>query len=162
MITVHERYSRDHQARTASDPILGFRWSKAPNSMSKRSILGVLRLRASALSRDRSVRRSAQDDDFAGVSKKNTRKLALTGLGFSTHYGARLFVLTQTLEPLLFPLRYGFRNCRSDSSYFPCESWVGLQHGPVPERLAEDLPGRSPISANFRVFFFETPAKSSS
>ena len=48
MVTVHERYSRDHQARTAADPILGFRWSKAPNSMSKRSILGVLRLRAQA------------------------------------------------------------------------------------------------------------------
>jgi hypothetical protein len=42
---------------------------------------GVLRLRAtSAVSRDQSVRRSAQDDDFAGVLAKNIPdKLALMG-----------------------------------------------------------------------------------
>ena len=78
MITVRERYTRDHQANTAADLILGLRWSKAPSSMGKISIPGVLRLRAtSAPPRDKSVRRSAQDDDFAGVSKKNTLKLAL-------------------------------------------------------------------------------------
>jgi hypothetical protein len=38
--------------------------------MGKISIVGVLRLRAkSAVSRDRSVRRYAQDDDFVGVLK---------------------------------------------------------------------------------------------
>jgi hypothetical protein len=48
----------------------GFVGSKAPNSMGKISTLGVLRLRAQALcSRDKSVRRSAQDDDFVGVLK---------------------------------------------------------------------------------------------
>ena len=41
---------------------------KAPSSMGKLSTPEVLRLRAtSAVSRDPSVRRSAQDDDFVGV-----------------------------------------------------------------------------------------------
>jgi hypothetical protein len=77
MITVRERYTRDHQANTAADLILGLRWSKAPSSMGKISIPGVLRLRAtSAPSRDKSVRRSAQDDDFAGVSKEKHPKVS--------------------------------------------------------------------------------------
>jgi hypothetical protein len=39
--------------------------------MGKISPLGVLRLRATiAVSRDKSVRRSAQDDDFVGVLTK--------------------------------------------------------------------------------------------
>jgi hypothetical protein len=61
------------------DPVHGFRWSKALNSIGKISILGVLRLRASsAVSRDKPVRRSAQDDNFVGVSTKNIpNKLAL-------------------------------------------------------------------------------------
>jgi hypothetical protein len=46
---------------------------KAPNSMGKISTAGVLRLRAtSALCRDQSVRRCAQDDDSVGVLTKNT------------------------------------------------------------------------------------------
>ena len=46
----------------------GFGGRKAPNSMGKISIAEVLRLRAtSAVSRDKSVRRSAQDDDSVGV-----------------------------------------------------------------------------------------------
>jgi hypothetical protein len=50
--------------------------------MGKISTAGVLRLRAtSAVSPDKSVRRSAQDDDFVGVSTKNIlNKLALMGL----------------------------------------------------------------------------------
>jgi hypothetical protein len=45
----------------------GFGGRKAPGSMGKISTAGVLRLRApSAVSRDKSVRRSAQDDDFVG------------------------------------------------------------------------------------------------
>ena len=41
---------------------------KAPNSMGKISTVEVLRLRApSAVSRNQSVRRSAQDDDSVGV-----------------------------------------------------------------------------------------------
>jgi hypothetical protein len=46
------------------------------------STAGVLRLRAiSVVTHDKSVRRSAQDDDFVGVSMKNTlNKLALMGL----------------------------------------------------------------------------------
>ena len=49
--------------------------------MGKISTAGVLRLRAtSAVSRDKSVRRCAQDDDFVGVLKKNIpNKLALMG-----------------------------------------------------------------------------------
>ena len=44
----------------------GFRCQKAPCSMGKISVVGVLRLRApNAVSRKKSVRRSAQDDDFA-------------------------------------------------------------------------------------------------
>jgi hypothetical protein len=54
---------------------------KAPSSMGKLSAAEVLRLRApSAVSRDQSVRRSAQDDDSVGVLTKNIlNKLALTG-----------------------------------------------------------------------------------
>jgi hypothetical protein len=50
--------------------------------MGKISTVGVLRLRAtSAVSRDKSVRRSAQDDDFVGVLTKNIQsKLALMRL----------------------------------------------------------------------------------
>jgi hypothetical protein len=45
---------------------------KAPNGMGKISTAGVLRLRATQRCiRDKSVRRSAQDDDFVGVLKKN-------------------------------------------------------------------------------------------
>jgi hypothetical protein len=49
--------------------------------MGKLSTAGVLRLRAtSAVSRDKSVRRSAQDDDFVGILTKNIlNKLALMG-----------------------------------------------------------------------------------
>jgi hypothetical protein len=51
--------------------------------MGKISVAEVLRLRAtSAVSRDQPVRRSAQDDDSVGSSKKNTlNKLALLGRG---------------------------------------------------------------------------------
>jgi hypothetical protein len=61
----------------------GFGGRKAPSSMGKISTAEVLRLRAtSAVSRDQSVRRSAQDDDFVGILTKNIRdKLALMGQG---------------------------------------------------------------------------------
>jgi hypothetical protein len=54
---------------------------KAPSSMGKLGTDEVLRLRAtSAMSRDKSVRRSAQDDDFVGVLTKHILdNLALTG-----------------------------------------------------------------------------------
>jgi hypothetical protein len=54
---------------------------KAPNSMGKIRTADVLRLRAaSAMSRDKSVRRSAQDDVFAGMLTKNIlNELALMG-----------------------------------------------------------------------------------
>jgi hypothetical protein len=59
----------------------GFGGRKGLSSMVEISTAGVLRLRAtSAVSRDKSVRRSAQDDDFVGVSTKNIlNKLALMG-----------------------------------------------------------------------------------
>jgi hypothetical protein len=63
----------------AADPAVGLRRSKAPNSIGKISTAGVLRLRAtSTVSRDQSVRRSAQDDESVGVLAKNAlNKLAL-------------------------------------------------------------------------------------
>jgi hypothetical protein len=50
--------------------------------MGKISTAGVLRLRAtSAVSRDKSVKRSAQDDNFVEIMTKNIlNKLALLGL----------------------------------------------------------------------------------
>ena len=55
--------------------------------MGKVSTAGVLRLRAtSAVSCDKSVRRSAQDDDFVGILTKNVLdKLALMGQRSMTH-----------------------------------------------------------------------------
>ena len=55
---------------------------KAPNSLDRISIFGVLRLRAiNRSSRDKFVRRFAQDDDFVGILKKSIRnELAFVGL----------------------------------------------------------------------------------
>jgi hypothetical protein len=62
MITVR------HQVHIAADPVVGPQWSKSSEQPGKVSTAEVLRLRAtSAVSRDKSVRRSAQDDDFVGV-----------------------------------------------------------------------------------------------
>ena len=60
----------------------GLSGRKAPSSMGKKSTAEALRLRAtSAVSRDKSVRRSAQDDDFVDVLTKNIlNKLALMGV----------------------------------------------------------------------------------
>ena len=76
-----KRCIRDPQVRMAADPVVGFGGRKAPSSMGNLSTAEVLRLRAtSAVSRDQSVRRSAQDDDFVGVLTKNIPdKLALMG-----------------------------------------------------------------------------------
>jgi hypothetical protein len=59
----------------------GFGGRKAPSSMGKISIAGVLRLRAtSTVSRNQSVRRSAQDDDSVGVStKKHPKQVSAYG-----------------------------------------------------------------------------------
>jgi hypothetical protein len=55
-----------------SAPVLRLRWWKDPSSMDKISTAEVLRFRAtSAVSRDKSVRRSAQDDDFERILTKN-------------------------------------------------------------------------------------------
>src|SRR6202041_355137 len=60
-----------------ADPVVGLRGRKAPSSMGKISTAEVLRLRAtSAVSRDQSVRRSAQDDDSVGVLTRNLPRLA--------------------------------------------------------------------------------------
>jgi hypothetical protein len=61
-------------------PGAGFGVGKGTNGMGRTSSPGVLRLRApSAVSCDESVRRFAQDDDFVGVLKKRSRRLALMG-----------------------------------------------------------------------------------
>jgi hypothetical protein len=53
----------------------GLSGRKAPSSMGKVRTAEVLRLRAaSAVSRDKSVRRSAQDDDFVGGAVFKKRK----------------------------------------------------------------------------------------
>jgi hypothetical protein len=81
MVTGHNKMQASAwfsaQGKTSVRP----RGRKAPSSMGKLSAAEVLRLRAtSALSRDKSVRRSAQDDDFVGVLTKNILdKLALMG-----------------------------------------------------------------------------------
>jgi hypothetical protein len=66
----------------------GLSGRKAPRSMGKISTAEVLRLRAeSAVSRDKSVRRSAQDDDFVRVLTKNTpNELALMGVAPRPHF----------------------------------------------------------------------------
>jgi hypothetical protein len=75
--------------------------------MGKISILGVLRLRApSPVSRDRSVTRSAQDDDFVGGLTKNIQnKLALMGLrpGSSSYSQRRILKLAQARGKFLTP-----------------------------------------------------------
>ena len=63
-----KRCTHHHPVRIAADPVVGLRWSKAPSSTGKISTAEVLRPRAtSAVSRDKSVRRYAQDDDSVGV-----------------------------------------------------------------------------------------------
>jgi hypothetical protein len=53
-----------------------FGGGKGPNSMGKLSTFGVLRLRAAKpVSRNTSVMRSAQDDDFVGLLMKNINPL---------------------------------------------------------------------------------------
>jgi hypothetical protein len=62
-----KRCIHDHQVRIAADSVLGFGGRKALSSMDEISSAEVLRLRAtSAVSRDSSVRRSAQDDESVG------------------------------------------------------------------------------------------------
>src|SRR5580658_2329060 len=77
------RVMQHREIQCVSQQILlsGFGGRKAPSRMGKISTAEVLRLRAtSAVSRDKSVRRSAQDDDSVGVSTKNIpNKLALMG-----------------------------------------------------------------------------------
>src|SRR5580698_7452814 len=67
MRPVHGQVNRDRQVRIAVDLLSDFGGRKAPSSMGKISTAEVLRLRAtSAVSRDQSVRRCAQDDDSVG------------------------------------------------------------------------------------------------
>jgi len=79
----------------------GFGGRKAPSSMDKLSTAGVLRLRAtSAVSRDQSVRRSAQDDDSVGVLTTNMQDgLALMGpCPPDPSYGLRTFAIRKILH----------------------------------------------------------------
>ena len=62
--------SRPKGKTLAGPPDVGFGGRKAPSSMGKIGTAEVLRLRApSAVSRDKAVRRFAQDDGLVGVSK---------------------------------------------------------------------------------------------
>ena len=59
------RAGSNHQVRITAHLVVGFRWSKSSEQRDEMKIAGVLRLRAtSAVSRDKLVRRFAQDDDF--------------------------------------------------------------------------------------------------
>jgi hypothetical protein len=63
-----KRCTRDLKCVSLQILLSGFGGRKAQNSMGKISTAEVLRLRAtSAVSRNQSVRRSAQDDDSVGV-----------------------------------------------------------------------------------------------
>jgi len=82
------RCTRDHQVGTAADPVLGLPWSKRSSGMGKISTAGVPSAtfgtgssapRHKCCVTRQSVRRSAQDDGFVGVSTKNILKLALMG-----------------------------------------------------------------------------------
>ncbi len=84
---LHSLQPYTHQARLAADPVLGLRWPKAPSGMGKISPSGSFdSAPPSVVSRDKSARRSAQDDDFVGVLTKNhPDKLALMGLRSGLH-----------------------------------------------------------------------------
>jgi hypothetical protein len=72
----------DHQvAYRRESPVLGLGWPKSPEQHRRDKIVEVLRLRAtSSVSRGKSVRRSAQDDECVGSLTKNTvHNLALMG-----------------------------------------------------------------------------------
>jgi hypothetical protein len=89
-ITVHEKdISVTIKCVPQKDPVLGLRWSKSSEQHRQdrhpRGSFGYAQDRlfdsapSSAVCRDKSVRRSAQDDDFVGVLKKNIpNKVALT------------------------------------------------------------------------------------
>ena len=68
MITVHENDVPETIKYIPQQLLFsGLGGRKAPNSMGKISTVGVLRLRATnAVARDKSLTRSAQDDDFVG------------------------------------------------------------------------------------------------
>jgi hypothetical protein len=81
--------------------------------MGKIRIAEVLRLRAtSAVSRDKSVRRSAQDDDFVGVLTKNIlNKLALMGgtqFGESSSHADTKGPTLQRMSLFLQPVKVGY------------------------------------------------------
>jgi hypothetical protein len=78
-VTQHKECTWEIQCVSQQILLSGFGGRKAPSRMGKISTAEVLRLRAtSAVSRDKSVRRCAQDDDSVGVSTKNIpNKLAL-------------------------------------------------------------------------------------
>jgi hypothetical protein len=116
MITVDEKMYPRPAVRTAGRSCPRASLKKAPSGMGKISIAGVLRLRApSAVSGDKSMTRSAQDDDFVGVLAKNiSNKLPLMGRRpgllsktlsscqpVPTGLNWERMVLTQTLKPIL-------------------------------------------------------------
>jgi hypothetical protein len=92
MITVHEKmYPRPSSPYRSRSCCRTSVVEKLRAAWVKMSTAGVLRLRAtSAVSRDKSVRRSAQDDDFVGVLTKNSlnklNKLALMDVAPRPHF----------------------------------------------------------------------------
>src|SRR5580704_10071698 len=74
-------WKRTPGTRLSSATMSGFGGRKAPSRMGKISTAEVLRLRAtSAVSRDKSERRSAQDDDSVGcIDEKHPKQVSAYG-----------------------------------------------------------------------------------
>jgi hypothetical protein len=87
----------------AKNLLAGFGGRKAPSSMGKMCTAGVLRLRApSPVSRDKGVRRSAQDDAFAANFDENIPN-TLPLMGRSAARG--LLAVTDPLRLALLKIR---------------------------------------------------------
>jgi len=124
----------------------GFGGRKGTSSMGKISTVGILRLRAtSAVARGKSVRRSAQDDDFVGVLTKNIQnKLALMGRGpgyphlFAKPAGSHAYSLAPEERPctgsIQATLRQSFLSCSRDCGNVPFDQ--RLFRRPVLARLS--------------------------
>src|SRR3984957_19308551 len=118
-----KRCTRDHQVRTVADPVLGLPWLKRPEQHGPDDTAEVLRLRATrAVSCDKSVRRSAQDDGFVGILTKVERKVLSISSGYGdcrNLLGERIRRTSYADHPTSFPSAGSDRCCRSGHNQFP-------------------------------------------